>query len=123
MSDNQRDSKDKHRFTLGTRILIGVLAGIAVGIFLGPWSSPLQAVGDIYVGLLQMTVLPYVVVSLVSRIGGFTYERARQVARHGTVVLLGLWGVALALVVLLPFSLPDWEAGTFFSASLIERGV
>ncbi|UCC83504.1 MAG: cation:dicarboxylase symporter family transporter [Gemmatimonadota bacterium] len=122
MSERKQDNKDRHRFTLGTRILIGVLAGIATGVFLGAWSAPLQVLGDIYVGLLQMTVLPYVVVSLVSRIGGFTYERAAQVARHGTVVLLVLWGVALALVVLLPLSLPSWEAGTFFSASLIERG-
>jgi Na+/H+-dicarboxylate symporter len=79
-----------------------VLAGIAFGVFLGPWSAPLQVVGDVFVGLLQMTVLPYVVVSLVSKIGGFTYERARQVARHGVVVLLALWGVSLTVVVQLP---------------------
>ena len=110
------------RFTMGTRILIGVLAGIAFGVFLGPWSAPLQVVGDVFVSLLQMTVLPYVVVSLVSKIGGFTYQRARQIARHGGMVLIGLWGVSLTLVVLLPLSLPDWEAGSFFSASLVERG-
>jgi len=122
MGEKPQDREDGRRFTLGTRILIGVLAGIATGVFLGAWSSPLQVLGDVYVGLLQMTVLPYVVVSLISRIGGFTYERAAQVARHGTVVLLALWGVTLALVMLLPLSLPDWEAGTFFSASLVERG-
>ncbi len=118
----QRDRKEKRRLTLGTRILIGVLAGIAAGVFLGSLSAPLQVAGDIYVGLLQMTVLPYVVVSLISKVGGFTYERAAQVARHGSVVLLALWGLALALVVVLPLSLPDWEAGSFFSASLVESG-
>jgi len=67
-----------------------------------------------------MTVLPYIVVSLTLRLGSFTFERAAQVARHGTMILILLWGVAFATVVLLPLSLPDWEAGTFFSASLIE---
>lgn len=76
MGEKPGDRKDGHRLTLGTRILIGVLAGIALGVFLGEWSAPLQVVGDIYLGLLQMTVLPYVVVSLISGIGGFTYERA-----------------------------------------------
>ncbi len=122
MEKSQQDRKDKRRLTLGTRILIGVLSGVALGVFLGAWAAPFQVLGDIYVGLLQMTVLPYIVVSLICKIGGFTYDRAAQVARHGTVVLLGLWGVALALVMLLPLSLPDWEAGSFFSASLVERG-
>ncbi|MBW2243797.1 MAG: cation:dicarboxylase symporter family transporter [Deltaproteobacteria bacterium] len=54
---------------LGTQILIGVLAGIGFGIFFGSLSSHLQLIGDIYVALLQMTVLPYIVVSLASRIG------------------------------------------------------
>jgi len=120
MAQSRTIDARKHRLTLGTRILIGVLAGIAVGVFLGPWSAPLQVVGDVFVGLLQMTVLPYVVVSLVSKIGGFTYDRAKQVARHGAVALLALWGVSLLTVVLLPLSLPAWEAGSFFSTSLVE---
>ena len=122
MAERERDRKDKPRLTLGTRILIGVLAGIAIGVFLGAWSTPFQVAGEVYVGLLQMTVLPYVVVSLISKIGGFTYERAAQIGRHGAAVQLVLWGVSLSLVMLLPLSLPDWEAGSFFSASLVERG-
>jgi Na+/H+-dicarboxylate symporter len=117
---SEKRIKEKRSLSLGTRILIGVLAGIAIGVFLGDWSAPLQLVGDVYVGLLQMTVLPYVVVSLISKIGDFTYERARQIARHGALVLLALWGVALATVMLLPLSLPAWEAGSFFSASLVQ---
>ena len=42
--------------TLGTKILIGVLAGLAVGIFFGDLAAPLQGAGDVYIGLLQMTV-------------------------------------------------------------------
>jgi Na+/H+-dicarboxylate symporter len=116
----ERDAR--RRLTLGTRILIGVLVGIALGVFLGEWAMPFQVVGDVYVGLLQMTVLPYIVVSLISKIGGFTYERAARVAKHGTGVQLGLWGVALLVVTVLPFSLPHWEAGAFFSSSLVEVG-
>jgi len=107
--------------TLGTKILIGVLAGLAVGIFFGDLAAPLQVAGDVYIGLLQMTVLPYIFVSLVSKIGRFTYERAAQVAGRAMIVQLGLWAVVLALVVALPFSLPEWEAGTFFSSSLIAN--
>jgi Na+/H+-dicarboxylate symporter len=58
MAERPRPGTDDQRFTLGTRILIGVLAGIALGVFLGAWSAPLQVIGDFYVRLLQMTVFP-----------------------------------------------------------------
>jgi len=90
-------------------------------VFLGDLTAPLQTVGNVYVGLLQMTVLPYIVVSLISRIGSFSYERAKAVAAHGSVVQMGLWALALAVVVVLPQSLPEWRAGAFFSSSLVEE--
>ncbi len=55
--------------SLGQKILIGVCLGILAGIFFGEMVRWLDLVGDIYVGLLQMTVLPYVTVSLIERIG------------------------------------------------------
>ncbi|MHC4930749.1 MAG: cation:dicarboxylate symporter family transporter [Planctomycetota bacterium] len=107
--------------SLGTRILIGVLAGIAVGLFLGRLATPLNVAGKIYVGLLQMTVLPYVTVSLISKIGGFDLRAAKQVAGRAAVVQLALWAVALVTVLIMPLSLPEWDAGTFFSSTLVER--
>jgi Na+/H+-dicarboxylate symporter/ABC-type amino acid transport substrate-binding protein len=121
MASSVDERKDHTPPTLGTRILIGVLAGVGVGLFFGDLAAPFEALGDVYVALLQMTVLPYVVVSLISRIGRFTYDRARQVAGNGILVQLLLWGLALSAVVVLPLSLPDWQAGSFFSASLVEE--
>jgi Na+/H+-dicarboxylate symporter len=34
--------------------------------------------------------------------------------------MLALWVLSLGAVLVLPLSLPDWKAGTFFSASLVE---
>jgi len=107
--------------SLGTRILIGVLAGIAVGLFLGNLAAPLNFAGKVYVGLLQMTVLPYVIVSLISKIGGFDLNAAKQLAGRAGVVQLALWAIALVTVLVMPLSLPKWEAGTFFSSTLVER--
>jgi len=83
MGKKPQDSKDGHRLTLGTRILIGVLAGVTLGVLLGEWTAPFQVVGDIYLGLLQMTVLPYIVVSLISRLGALRTIARRRLA--GTV--------------------------------------
>jgi len=111
---------ERRKLTMGSKILIGVLAGIVVGIFLGDLVAPFDVAGKIYVGLLQMTVLPYVVVSLIGKIGGLTIDAAKRLGGRAGLILLALWAISLVAVVVFPQSLPDWKSGNFFSASLIE---
>ena len=47
-----------------SKILLGLALGILTGIFLGEMAAPFTIGGEVYIGLLQMTVLPYIVVSL-----------------------------------------------------------
>jgi Na+/H+-dicarboxylate symporter len=102
------------------QILVGLVAGIATGLFLGEYASALGVVADVYVKLLQMTVLPYVVVSIVSGLGSLTYPQARLLAlRTGTVLLL-LWGLALGIVFLFPLMFPPIETASFFSTTLLD---
>ncbi|MBW1876585.1 MAG: cation:dicarboxylase symporter family transporter, partial [Deltaproteobacteria bacterium] len=48
--------------TLATKVLIGFALGVGSGIFFGELAAPVGVVGDAFIRLLQMTVLPYVVV-------------------------------------------------------------
>ena len=114
-------SDSRRGLTLGNKILIGVVAGIAVGIFLGEYAAALRIPGRIYVSLLQMTVLPYITVSLVTKVGRLSFVQARRLAGRAGLVLLALWVLSLATVVIMPLSLPQWDAGTFFSKSLVDR--
>ncbi|MHC4959110.1 MAG: cation:dicarboxylate symporter family transporter [Planctomycetota bacterium] len=106
---------------LGTKILIGVLAGIALGVFLGELAAPFDVAGKVYVSLLQMTVLPYVTVSLMIKIGSLTFDAARRLAGRAGIVLLALWAISLVTVFFMAQSLPSYQAGSFFTASLVER--
>jgi sodium:dicarboxylate symporter family protein len=47
-------------------ILVGLALGLLAGLFLGEKAEALQLVVRAYLGLLQMTVLPYVMVSLIA---------------------------------------------------------
>lgn len=101
-------------------ILWAVLLGLACGAFFGELCRPLQYVGEAYIKLLQMTVMPYIMVSLVLGIGSLTAGQARALARTAGVLLLVFWVIALAMVAVLPLSFPDWQSAAFFSASLLE---
>ena len=102
--------------SLSGRILVGLLAGVATGLFFGELVADLKLVGDVFVKLLQITVLPYIVVSLIAGFGRMQMQQARQLALRGTAVLLVIWGLALSLVFVAALAFPDIETASFFSA-------
>jgi Na+/H+-dicarboxylate symporter len=110
----------KLRFSLSTNILIGMFLGIACGIFFGEKVAFLQVAGNAFIKLLQMTILPYILVSLVNGIGGLTYAQAKELAKKGGLLLLLFWAIAFAMILLIPLSFPAWESSAFFSTSLVE---
>ncbi len=120
MKKNKKPLKMKPRFTLSTLILIGVLAGIACGVFFGEYCGFLAIIGDGFIKLLQMTILPYIVVSLISALGRLTMEQAKMLAiKAGTLILL-FWFITFTVIFLIPLSFPKWESAAFFSTSLVE---
>ena len=66
------------RSSLSRRIFFGLIAGVACGLFFGEYCAPLKILGDAFVNLLQMTVLPYITASLILNIGRLTPQRARR---------------------------------------------
>jgi Na+/H+-dicarboxylate symporter/ABC-type amino acid transport substrate-binding protein len=104
-----------------TRIVLGLSLGVATGLFFGEHVRPLQVVADGFVRLLQMSVLPYVTVSLVSSIGSLDMAQAKRLGVRVGLVLAGLWVVALGVALLFPLAFPDVQKASFFSSSMIER--
>jgi Na+/H+-dicarboxylate symporter/ABC-type amino acid transport substrate-binding protein len=106
--------------SLSAQILLALVLGLAAGVFFGELVAPTQIVGDAFVLLLQMAVLPYVAVSLVAGLGSLRAEGATALAvRVGGVVLL-IWTLTLAVVLVFPLAFPSWESASFFSTNLVE---
>ena len=106
--------------SISTLVFAGLLLGAATGIFFGELVGFLQVVGDAYVRLLQMTILPYIFVSLVSGLGRLTYRQAGQIALKAGMVLLMLWAIGFLTMLLATTAYPDWESAAFFSTALVE---
>ena len=105
-----------------TFYIIGSLfLGIVMGLLFGESAGQLQLLGDIYIGLLQMTVLPYIVFSLIANIGRLSYFEASLLTRQGLLVLLALWLIGGFSVWAMSFTLPNIEQGAFFSSLLVTN--
>ena len=108
--------------TRSTRnILIGLGLGIATGLFLGELAGVFKFVADAYVRLLQMTVLPYLIVSVIAGFGSLDVSKARRLFLRVGLLTVVLWGLALGLVFLMPLAFPTVETASFFSTTLVEE--
>ena len=101
--------------TSSTRnILIGLALGIATGLFLGEYAGVFKYVADAYVRLLQMTVLPYLIVSLIAGFGSLDTSKAGSLFLRVGILTLVLWGLTLGLVFVMPLAFPTVESASFF---------
>jgi Na+/H+-dicarboxylate symporter/ABC-type amino acid transport substrate-binding protein len=107
--------------TFSRKILLGLVLGVATGIFLGDRAAPLRLLADGFIRLLQMTVLPYVTVSLIAGIGGLDAATARRLFLRVGALTLVLWGLALGAVFLMPLTFPPLQSASFFSTTMVEE--
>lgn len=102
------------------QVLLALVLGVACGLFFGEPVARLKILGDAYVSLLLMTVLPYVVAALVSGIGRLHPDWAGRIGLRAAALMVFLWVVSIATVLVIPLAYPPWESGSYFSTALLE---
>lgn len=122
-SSNGGQEKTRRKLSFTSQVVLGVALGILAGLFFGESIAGVGVVGTAYVRLLQMTILPYIMVSLIHGFGCLTREQAVKVAPRLALVMLMFWIIGLALVMVMPLVFPDRESATFFNPSVLEPPV
>ena len=102
--------------SLSYRIIVGLILGVLLGLLVGERAAALQLIADVWIRLMQMTVIPYVMVSLMSGLGGLNRSLARKLAVRGGILLLLSWGIAFVVISVFPQVFPQLENAAFFSA-------
>ncbi len=110
----------KSRLGLAEKVLIGLGLGIAVGVFFGEGAGFLKVGGQAFIMLLQMTSIPYILVSLTTALGRLSLADAKTLGLKAGAILLALWAIGLVIVLLSPLAFPNWLSASFFSTSQIE---
>ncbi|WP_019028463.1 cation:dicarboxylate symporter family transporter [Colwellia piezophila] len=103
------------------RVIIALILGISTGIFVGEPAGNLAVIGDVYIRLLQMTVLPYVLVSIIGGLGRLDSDMASRIGLRAIKVIVIMWLSVMATLLLLPLAYPDWQTAGFFSTSMIAE--
>ncbi len=109
------------RISFTSWIVIGILAGGLCGLFFGESTKSIQWVGDAFVGLLQMAVLPFVAVSLVTNVGRLSLVDGVRLMRVSVVMMALLWAIGIVTLIIVSQAFPHWETGSFFSSRFTEE--
>ena len=63
------EKKKRFSISLTTQILIATIGGIIFGALVGPWASNIKFVGDIFIRLIQMSVILLVMSAVAAAVG------------------------------------------------------
>ncbi len=110
----------KTRLSLGAQVVLALVLGLVVGVFFGENVAFLKDIGRAFILLLQMTVLPYITLSLITGLGQLTYQEVKELILKAGAVLVFSWGLAIAAIMVIPLAFPTWASASFFSTSLVE---
>ncbi|USD35850.1 cation:dicarboxylate symporter family transporter [Ferrimonas sp. SCSIO 43195] len=110
----------KPGMSMSTLVLLSFAAGIGAGLFFGETLAWMSYIGDAFVKLLQMTIIPYIMVSLISSLGNLSYQQARSLAMHVGKLMVVIWALGLLAMYLIRYTFPEWQAGDFFSLSVLQ---
>jgi len=106
--------------SLSTIVLICFGLGILNGLFFGEMVAWMGIIGNAFIKLLQMTIIPYIIVSLITSLGKMSYEQAKLLGVKVGKLMLIFWGFGLLAIYTIGFIFPEWQAGSFFSTSLLQ---
>ncbi len=98
------ETKKKIKVSLTTQILIATVAGIIFGALVGEWAANLKFIGDIFLRLIQMSVVLLVMSAVAGAVGGGDGQDVGKMGFHTfkwiiffTLISAGL-GVALSML-------------------------
>ncbi len=106
--------------SLSKKILISLITGIATGLFFGEYCGFFSYIGDGFISLMQMTVLPFIMVSIIANLGRTSMSDGKELLFKGLKTLLLLLSFGVVALLILPLSMPEWTASSFFKPSTVE---
>ncbi|RGU92537.1 dicarboxylate/amino acid:cation symporter [Clostridium sp. AF15-17LB] len=99
------EKKKRFSISLTTQILIATIGGIIFGALVGPWASNIKFVGDIFIRLIQMSVILLVMSAVAAAVGSGDGQDVGKMGFHTfkwiilfTVISAGL-GIALSMLI------------------------
>lgn len=112
--------KNKKKLSMSSVVLISFAVGILAGLVFGETLAWMKFIGDAYIKLLQMTIIPYIMVSLISSLGKLSYDQAKELGLNVGKLMVIIWFFGIVVIYTVKLTFPEWVAGSFFSQAVLS---
>ncbi|MFT8394606.1 dicarboxylate/amino acid:cation symporter [Propionibacterium sp.] len=95
----------KYAKNLTVQIVVAAVAGIVFGLIVGPWTKNIEFVGNMFIRLIQMSMVPLIMTSVIAATGGMSGKGAGKLAGRtfawdfGLAIAAAICGWILAVVI------------------------
>ncbi len=113
----------KKKLSLTSWILIGTVGGIVFGSLIGPWAANLKFIGDIFIRLIQMSVVLLVMTSVAAAIGGVDNAGAGKIGFHTFKWIIFFTLISASIGVILGYTIKPGVGITLVDASQVTGPV
>lgn len=103
------------RLPLSIQILIAIGLAILVGLFFGELVWWLGLIGDAYVLLLKMSILPYIVAALIHGIGHLHVHEAARLLKLSILFLVAIWIIVVVTLLGLAMAFPSHQPAYYYA--------
>ena len=107
------------KIKFANQLIIALILGIIVGLFIGEDAAIFKILGDAFIGLMQMTVLPYIMVALIANLAKIEFGKSKKLIGSAAVLLFLLLGIGVLITMVVPLFFPTFQSASFFSNSMI----
>ncbi|MCM2678229.1 cation:dicarboxylate symporter family transporter [Echinimonas agarilytica] len=112
--------KSTKGLSLASVMILSMVLGIGTGIFFGEMVGWMGIIGNAVIMLMQMTIYPYILVSLISSIGNLDPTEAKRLFIKAGSIMAAIWVIGLIVVLLTPITFPSMVSASFFSSSEVQ---
>lgn len=102
------------------QVFASIIAGTVCGLFFGEEAQVLAPLGTIFIKLMQITVLPSVVIFIVTGIGSINQADAKEFLKKAAAIMLMMWLLGLAVIFFMQLAFPDVPNTSFFSTTQLS---
>ncbi len=100
-------------------MIYAIVIGVATGLFFGEMAAWVGVIGEVFVLLIQMTVYPYIVTTLIAGMASLQADNAKRLFLVSALVYLAMLLLGLVVILSSGLSFPDREKAVFFSTSVV----
>ncbi|MDD1758749.1 MAG: cation:dicarboxylase symporter family transporter [Methanotrichaceae archaeon] len=106
--------------SFAVKVFTSIIAGVICGLLFGEKAAILEPIGTLFIKLMQITVLPLIVILVITGLASINQADAREFLKKVVSIILLIWFLGVLAFYSMQFAFPNKPNTSFFSISQIS---